>query len=195
MKFNIENYPGKYVMHCKTKEEAEDFLNYLHSIGRTWVGGGSYKNNMFWLFEEDTAYNFNEGSHCSTFYYEKNNYTILEWEDFMKETFTKADLKNGDFVKFDNDQIGVVIADCDAILLKNDVLKLSLYKDDMSHPCAPAFTIKAVKRPEGAKGCYWDAFNNLYGELVYDRERDTVVEMTMEEICAALGKNIKIVKE
>ena len=25
MKFNIDDYKGKYAMHCKTKEEAEDY--------------------------------------------------------------------------------------------------------------------------------------------------------------------------
>lgn len=35
MRFNIEDYKGKYVMHCKTEEEAEDFCIYLDSIGRT----------------------------------------------------------------------------------------------------------------------------------------------------------------
>jgi hypothetical protein len=43
--------------------------------------------------------------------------------------------------------------------------------------------------------CQFAAFDIELGDIVYDRERDTVVEMTMEEICAALGKTVKIVKE
>ena len=39
MKFNIDNYKGKYVMHCKTEEEAKIFCKYLHSIGRMWNNG------------------------------------------------------------------------------------------------------------------------------------------------------------
>lgn len=42
MKFNIDDYKGKYAMHCKTEEEARDFCNYLHSIGRVWNSGGDY---------------------------------------------------------------------------------------------------------------------------------------------------------
>ena len=41
MRFNIEDYKGNYVMHCKTEEEAEIFCKYLHSIGRTWSTGVS----------------------------------------------------------------------------------------------------------------------------------------------------------
>ena len=32
MKFNIDDYKGKYVMHCKTKEEVESFRKYLSSV-------------------------------------------------------------------------------------------------------------------------------------------------------------------
>jgi hypothetical protein len=30
MNFNIDDYKGKYVMHCKTKEEARSFCDYFH---------------------------------------------------------------------------------------------------------------------------------------------------------------------
>ena len=36
MKFDINDYKGKYTMHCKTEEEAKDFCEYLHSVGRRW---------------------------------------------------------------------------------------------------------------------------------------------------------------
>ena len=36
MRFNIEDYKGKYAMHCKTEEAAKDFCNYLDSLGRKW---------------------------------------------------------------------------------------------------------------------------------------------------------------
>jgi hypothetical protein len=45
MMFNIDDYKGKYVMHCKTEEEAEVFCRYLVSIG---VGG----NQMILIFQK-----------------------------------------------------------------------------------------------------------------------------------------------
>ena len=48
MNFNIENYKGKYVMHCKTGKEAKIFCNYLDSIGRTWSSGNSYFSENYW---------------------------------------------------------------------------------------------------------------------------------------------------
>jgi len=32
MKFNIDDYKGNYVMHCKSLEEATDFCNYLDNV-------------------------------------------------------------------------------------------------------------------------------------------------------------------
>lgn len=41
-----------------------------------------------------------------------------------------------------------------------------------------------------------DPWTDRFGELIYDRDKqnDNTVEMTVEEICKALGKNVKVVK-
>ena len=83
MEFDIRNYPGKYVMHCKTEEEAYDFLAYLHSIGRRWCSGDSYLVKTRWdEYKAETAYNFNQGAFADISYYTSNGYLILEWSDF-----------------------------------------------------------------------------------------------------------------
>lgn len=87
MRFNIEDYPGKHVMHCKTQIEATSFTAHLTSIGKTWNGGGSYIHNNHWRDnEEDTCYDFNMGMYCNFGYFKDNDYTILEWSDFMYDT-------------------------------------------------------------------------------------------------------------
>lgn len=84
MRFNIEDYKGKYVMHCKTEEEAEIFCKYLYSIGRTWSNGHSYLSKSYWvIYKESTCYSFNYDTYCDRPYYEEEGYTILEMEDFM----------------------------------------------------------------------------------------------------------------
>lgn len=85
-KFNIDDYKGKYVMHCKTEEEALDFCNYLHSIGKKWCDSKEYTNHTSWdIFTQETCYNFNKGTYGSVGLYLTQNYTILEWEDFMSK--------------------------------------------------------------------------------------------------------------
>lgn len=98
MKFNIDDYKGKYVMHCKTEEEAEVFCRYLDSIGRRWDSGNSYFSENFWdKYEESTCYEFNAGRYTDKQYFEEKGYTILEMEDFMdkKENEPNHSDKNG----------------------------------------------------------------------------------------------------
>lgn len=84
MKFNIDDYKGKYVMHCKTEEEAEVFCRYLDSIGHMWDSGESYLSQNYWNFyNASTCYNFNTDTYSGKQYYEEEGYTILEAEDFM----------------------------------------------------------------------------------------------------------------
>ena len=98
MRFNIEDYKGKYVMHCKTEEEAEIFCKYLHSIGRTWNNGDSYLSKSYWdSYKESTCYNFNNGTYGVKQYCEEEGYIILEMEDFMdkEEDELNRSNKNG----------------------------------------------------------------------------------------------------
>ena len=112
-----------------------------------------------------------------------------------KVPITKQHLKNGDIVKFENGGVGCVITEHRMIITTDSWINLDNYKDDLTSKVSPRYNIQAVRRPRDGCECRFDAFDENRGELVYDRERDTVVEMTMEEICAALGKTIKIVKE
>lgn len=84
MRFNIEDYKGKYVMHCKTEEEAKIFCEYLHSIGHKWINDISYLSKNYWdTYEESTCYNFNRDQYCNKEYFEEKGYTFLEMEDFI----------------------------------------------------------------------------------------------------------------
>ena len=96
MKFDINNYKGRYVMHCKTKAEVEEFCDYLrqHNI---------YHNasSVYNMYNGSTCFNFNSDTHDSEKFYKENGYIILEWSDFTNE-FTKADLKDGMVVEYAN---------------------------------------------------------------------------------------------
>lgn len=88
MRFNIDDYPGDYAMHCKTLREARSFLAHLVSLGRTWNGGESYLGCANWSdkHEEETAYAFNEGRYANFEWYKNHGYQILEWSDFIYDT-------------------------------------------------------------------------------------------------------------
>ena len=209
-KFNIEDYRGKVVMHCQTHEDAKIFYKYLNTAGKKWLSGAIYGDEYdpYSFNTCDTCYNFNDGKHDHINWYISENYRILEFEDFdwsdftMKKEFTKADLKNGDVIKYRNGLTGVVCIETGAVILdRNEYMTVDTICDDLTH-LDKAYTssyrnsdwdIVAVRRPNEPCDCRPNAFDTKQGTLVYERKE--VEEMTLEEVCKALGKEIKIVKK
>lgn len=203
-KFNYKNYPGKYVMHVTTEEQADIFCKYLHSVGKTWFTGCSYLSNInFNKYGEKTCYDFDNGEFSSNWWYKSESYTILEFEDFdwsdfnMKKEFTKKDLKNGDVIKYRNGDTGVVCIETGTVIMdENEYMLVNNICDDLTHLNEygiknKEWDVVAVRRPNTPADCRPCAFKHKCGTLIYER----VEEMTLEEVCKALGKEIKIVKE
>lgn len=83
MKFDINNYSNMYVMHCKTEDEANMFLEFLDSIGMMWSDNGSYlSRNKYGCYFDKTCYNFWNGEFCYLDYYKSQGCTILEFSNF-----------------------------------------------------------------------------------------------------------------
>jgi hypothetical protein len=192
-KFNLDDYKGKYVMHCKTEEEAKDFCRVLHEAGKTWHDGELYLNNTAWRqYESLTCYRFSLGDYCHYHFYKLRCYTILEWSDFMNKEFTAEDLRNFDIVLTRDGDVRILIGS--QLIDKHGYMMgpVSNYCCDLTYPFDPDKDIVAVRRSSTLEDMSFDAFEKKLGRLVY--ERDETVEMTLEEICKALGKNVKIVK-
>lgn len=76
---------SRIAVHCKTEEESENFCKLM------------VENNIpiadyyYWEgYKEDTCYNYDEdldydAGYFPIKYYEVNNYTILEWSDYMND--------------------------------------------------------------------------------------------------------------
>lgn len=201
-KFDIKDYPGNYTMHCKTKDASNVFLKYLHDAGLSWRSGDSLLElDYFDTYEDKTGYDFDgEVGYGFIDGYINKNYKILNFEDFdwsdiiMEKKFTKADLKNGDVVKISDDIIGIICLDTDTIIQKVGCDRVSDLTEDLKFKYSSNNArIVAVRRPIFSYDCKFNAFDSDLGELVYERKE--VEEMTLEEVCKALGKEIKIVKE
>lgn len=117
----------------------------------------------------------------------------FDWSDYMFKTFTKKDFKNGDIIMLNNGLTGIVIVDIDTILFSNQLFaKFSELTDDFKLGNYINDRIVAVRRPLEPAHCRFFAFDGELGELIY--ECNDFEEMTLEEVCEALGKNVKIVK-
>jgi hypothetical protein len=194
MKFDINNYKGKYVMHCKTEEEAREFCNYLHSIGECWCTEKSYsESTLYDKYEAETVYEFNTGHYADVSYYKGRHFTILEFSDFDWSTeFTKADLKTGDVILRRNGSVEIVNRELEMFIRKKYYGDLDKIKDDLTSTYSTReLDIIAVRRPVDKADCCFDAFKNNWGTLVYERKEPE--EMTLAEVCKLLGKEIKII--
>lgn len=82
--FDFGAWKNKNVcMHCKTREEAEDFCREMDKAGLRWRSGTSYLPwNYFELYEEQTCYCFNKGTYDSTVSAKDKGYQILEWSEY-----------------------------------------------------------------------------------------------------------------
>ena len=183
------------VVHCKTLEEATDFINVLKK--NNWkdkvVGASEYSKYIErWnKYQENTCYNLNNGNFADYEYYSFYEYTILEWSDYMFTT-PKAMLQNHDIVVTKSYGLYMYYADPNIFvnskgynLVDNYNENLMIFDNDDDD-----FNIVEIKRPKG-----WYQFierNWEDAEVIW--KRPEVVEMTLEEICEALGKNVKIVK-
>ena len=116
----------------------------------------------------------------------------------MDKNFTKSDLKNGDIILRRNGSVEIVLFDTNTLISQggrfNYLKNISSALNDI-RGCD--YDIIAVRRPKLLSDCSFNAFRRYLGELVYERKKPEVVveEMTLSEICKALGKDIKIIKE
>lgn len=194
MYFDINAYEGKYVMHCKTEEEAKNFCQYLNSVGRTWNNKRSYLTDNHWnMYKDKMVYYFNSGEYSSVNYAKNSGYTILEWEDFMKQTFTKADLKTGDVILRRNGDVEIFNSELQMFIRKAGWTDFKDIDDDLiATQGGKDWDIVSVRRPIKKHDCMFDAFEYKRGTLIYERKE--VEEMTLEQVCKLLGKEIKIIK-
>lgn len=101
--FNWEEFKdenNKIAVHCKTEEETKDFCNQMHEHGMKGVGEWDYSSNTFWYYYRNNTCYGNHGTYGTTYHFNEHSYTILEWSDYMKKEFTKADLKDGMVVEY-----------------------------------------------------------------------------------------------
>lgn len=72
----------------------------MHEHGMKWCDGYSYMlDTNYEIYEKRTCYT-GYGTFSNYVYYTKQGYKILEWSDYMKKEFTKADLRDGMVVEY-----------------------------------------------------------------------------------------------
>lgn len=167
------NFNNKIAVHCKTEKEAKDFCKRMSEQGIVWV-------TTYDKHRESTCYTglgICIGYNSCKYY----GYKILEWSDYMKNEFTKADLKDGMVVEYRNANRFIVFSDR---LLNNDGYdKLEDVKEDLTdnkfedrmYDIMKVYKIKPEK-----VFCIDDIFNDENLELIWERNESK--KMTTEEM-------------
>lgn len=196
--FNFKEWENQnVVMHCSTKEEAEDFCRVMHEAGKKWTNNLSYLKTEWELYEENTCYSFNRNTYGNIQFYNQHGYIILEWSDYMVKPFTKSDLKNGDVIVYRNGKVNIVCVDTGTCITPNERFNfLKDIKEDLTGCRFPSYDIVDVYRP--IEPCHCSFSEGLYkgGEHVFHRNEEPI-EVTLEEIAKLKGVSvdrIKIVK-
>ena len=191
---------NKIAVHCKTEEEAIDFCKQSHEHGYDWANGDYRSIDSKWRNHSEDGICYCFECYCGKYWYEENDYTILPWSDYMvapKPIFTKSDLKDGDMTLRRNGVVEVVILSLGVLTGAKGYMLLADINEDFSDINGDEdWDVIEVRRPNHPYDCQFTCFESDLGEVVYNRERDSepVVEMTLKEVCEALGKKIKIVE-
>lgn len=80
MVFDPLAYDGTYVLHCKTREQAEIFCDVMNEYGYRLNSGSTYDVKTW--SEHNDCYRWHAGYVSSRPFYERQGRKILEFDDF-----------------------------------------------------------------------------------------------------------------
>ncbi|MEG1994904.1 MAG: hypothetical protein RR255_00530 [Bacilli bacterium] len=189
--FNWSSFINKDIaIHCKTEEEAKDFIKCADENGCHWINSddddeNSSETTCYYVHGAETCYRSLYGSlfHGSTDYYKECGYIILEWSDYMEKEFTIEDLKSGYMVEIVKGSRCMVVTDHCGLSLydtktwnRKAAIKNIRLKNDL-----PSFSSYDIVKVYGYKK---DALNQNTiddRELLWEYE-EPKKELTIEEI-------------
>jgi hypothetical protein len=191
---------GELYVDLNSKEEIDDFLNQCADRGLCWASGDKANQGVVPKYFQDrllvTYGRWSPFNNEMVLMYvagkPSKNKQIIKWSDYMKrKNFTKADFESGMVVECRNGERFLVLRDklLDGAHWKN----IDNYTTEMKE-CVKGtypYDIMKVYDTIGVTNLH-----NIFSDenLILIWERQEVEEMTLEEVCKLLGKEIKIVK-
>lgn len=179
-KFNwdeFKNKDNKIAVHCKTEEEAKDFCEKMHKQGMKWCNGESYLKNTNYMRNEGTCY-YGSGEYSTRDFAEKYNYKILEWSDYMQKKFTKADLKDGMVVEYNDNYFRKRLVIGGFLTGEDGYADLGDYNENLKSVVSDLEIVRVYKIKCMGKISSITEDHNL--ELIWERKKPK--KMTIEEM-------------
>ena len=195
MRFNwdeFKNKDNKIAVHCKTEEEAVDFCKQMHEHRMKWCNGESYlKNTNYEFCEEEICYIKGEFSPYQ--YYKSNGYEILEWSDYMQKEFTKADLKDGMVVEYNDNYFRKRLVIGGFLTGEDGYADLGDYNENLKSVVSDLEIVRVYKIKCMGKISSIMEDHNL--ELIWERKepKKMTVEEMRQKLEELIGEEIEIV--
>lgn len=180
-KFNWDEFKdadNKIAVHCKTEEEAKDFCRQMHGQGMKWCTGKSYmEKTNYEEYKGETCY-IGSGMFSSYWYYNSEGYEILEWSDYMQKEFTKADLKDGMVVEYNDNCFGKRLVIGGFLIGEDGYDDLVNYNENLKSGAIDLEIVRVYKIKHMEKISSIMKDHNL--ELIWERKEPK--KMTVEEM-------------
>lgn len=174
----FKNTDNKIAVHCKTEEEAKDFCKQMHEHGMKWRDGDSYlEHTEYGRYLSKTCYT-GDGGFASCVFYESEGYKILEWSDYMNKEFTKADLRDGMVVEYNDNCFGKRLVIGGFLTGEDGYVDLGDYNENLKNVVSDLEIVRVYKiKCMGKISSIMDD-DNL--ELIWKRKEPK--KMTIEEM-------------
>jgi hypothetical protein len=154
-KFDKRFLGKKIAIHCKTEQEAKEFIRLVNSFGYSFPRGTGI---TYWdKYDETISYTLEYGSlsYCRHSYFIEQNYEIVEYSDLIDKPMSKSDLKSNYLVELRNGRLYLLAYDKDDELLllsKDDTYGTTeSYREDLTHM---GFQSLDIMKVYGRPACY-----------------------------------------
>lgn len=171
----IKDLTEKQVIHAPTKMIAERLCKKFNTLGLKWSSGTPYSKRSLWgTYREEACYRPSKGEYCSLNYYIQEGYEILTIEQLL------------DFQEEDKTFPRWMMVGTNENEIDNKMFVLCRLPDGADRPYVVIFKSDVENYKNGRS--YRAAMYK------YAKEIDEPVEMTLEQVCKELGREIKIIK-
>ena len=204
--FNINEYSYNTVIHCKTVKEVKTVLDYLKTVGHPWCPDYNGKNayaiakETYSRYCENTCINFKFDSFASMDFYKREDYVILEFDDF--DWFSVNDIKDGMLVVTSNGERYVKLSHF--LVGDKSYIPLSAYDyslcntNDHHKDIIAVYSSNMLYPYNGVKELFSYNCNTDYAQshCVYEKRHPVIPrKLTISQIEEKLGYPIEVVRE
>jgi hypothetical protein len=192
MEFNWEDFKnsdGKIAVHCKTEEEAEEFIKECFKHGIKW--SYSDENTTHWGEANKRTYYVYSGRHLY-YYYENlvskpNEVTVVEYKED-----NKMELKEGMIIECRNGNKYLLRKRSDKLICSNfDGWFTATYDEKLNENEYYVEELDIMKIYESKAYLLGNLFDNKYLTCIWERKESK--KMTLAQISEALGYEVEVI--